>query len=99
MVDVWGGTHVCLTIQMHWQGLSWHSMDQSKMSGDILFLFKNTPTYTCATEVKVNPFSELIAFSAFTCLQCVCVCVFTLTAQWDHPVLFQDISRQEITKT
>lgn len=85
MVDVWGGTDVCLTIQMHWQGLSWHSMDQSKMSGDIFFLFKNTPTYTCATEVKVNPFLELIAFSAFTCLLCVCV---SLGSQHSGTVLF-----------
>lgn len=74
MVDVWGGTDVCLTIQMHWQGLSWHSMDQSKMSGDIFFLFKNTPTYTCATEVKVNPFSEGLLLVLLP-VYFVCVCV------------------------
>lgn len=83
MVDVWGGTEVCLTIQIHWQGLSWHSMDQSKMSADNLFLIKNTHTYTCAIEVKVNPFSVMIAS---TCLHFF---VFKLRAQWDHPILFQ----------
>lgn len=89
MVDVWGGTEVCLTIQIHWQGLSWHSMDQSKMSGDILFLIKNTSTYTCAIEVKVNPFSELTAST------CLLFFLFKFTVQWDHRILFQDFLRQE----
>jgi len=52
MVDVWGGTEVYLTVQIHRQGLSWHSMDQGNMSGDISFLIKNTRTHACATEVK-----------------------------------------------